>query len=101
VKTLKNDREEMPAPTPADAGTYFPRIWVPESREPGSATTVVDRIGWCRCAHGYEAAQALAMNEGYRWRKKLFSEGTSSVREALAGSLGQPAPAELLGWWTA
>jgi hypothetical protein len=29
--------------------------------------------------------QALAMNEGYRWKKKLFSElGRATVREAHA-----------------
>ena len=42
--------------------------------------------------------QAVAMNEGYRWKKKLFSEqGTSTAREARVGSLGQSASARVVG----
>jgi hypothetical protein len=41
--------------------------------------------------------QALAMNEGYRWKKKLFSEPGRAQLEKHLGSLGQSAPARVVG----
>ena len=41
--------------------------------------------------------QALPMNEGFRWKKKLWSEHASAVREAIVGSLGQSAPQRVAG----
>jgi hypothetical protein len=37
------------------------------------------------------------MNDGFRWKKKLWSEQASAVREALVGSLGQSAPERVAG----
>jgi transposase len=69
----------------------FPRIWVPspENRDLRQLLWHRHRMVQMR-TRIMNQPQALAMNEGYRWKKKLFSEqGASAVREAGVGSLGQ------------
>jgi len=41
--------------------------------------------------------QALAMNEGYRWKKNYQRTRTSTVRETLVSSLGQSTSARVVG----
>ena len=42
--------------------------------------------------------QALAMNEGYRWKKRLFSEqGRAQLERLWLGSLGQSTSPRVVG----
>jgi len=54
----------------------FPQIWVPGPENRGIYGNCCGTvIGWCRMRtriHEYQL-QALAMNEGYRWKKKTNS----------------------------
>ena len=54
----------------------FPRIWAPSPENRDLRQLLWHRhYGWCRYARGImNQLQAVAMNEGYRWKKKLFSE---------------------------
>jgi hypothetical protein len=59
-------------------------------------------IGWCRCARIMNQLHALAMNEGYRWKKKLFSEqGRAQFEKLTVGPWASRRRQELLELWTA
>ena len=77
----------------------FPQIWVasPENRDLRQ-----------HCRHRHRLVQlrtriknqlhALALNEGYRWNKKLFSEqGRAQLERLWVSSLGQPTSARAVG----
>ena len=77
----------------------FPRIWVPspENRDLRQLLWHRHRLVQMR-TRIMNQLQALAMNEGYRWKKKLFSEqGRAAVRKARVSALGQSAPARVVG----
>jgi transposase len=68
----------------------FPQIWVPSPENPD-----LRQLLWHRHrlvpmrTRIMNQLHALAMNEGYRWKKKLFSEqGRAVVRKAYVSSLG-------------
>jgi len=81
VKKHKTDREDPRLLLRLLRENNFPRIWIPSPENRDLRQLLWHRIGWCRCARGsMNQLQALAMNEAYRWKKKLFSEqGTRPV----------------------
>ena len=99
VKKQKTDREDAQLLLKLMLEDRFPRIWVPspENRDLRQLLWHRHRLVQMR-TRIMNQLQALAMNEGYRWKKKLFSEqGRAAVREARVGSLGQSAPARVVG----
>ena len=77
----------------------FPRIWVPnpENRDLRQLLWHRHRLVQMR-TRIMNQLQAVAMNEGYRWKKKLFSEKGRALLEKLSvGSLGQSAPERVTG----
>src|SRR3979411_2227314 len=75
VKTQKFDREDARLIRRLMLEHNFPRIWVPdpENRDLRQLLWHRHRLVQMR-TRIMNQLQALAMNEGYRWRKKLFSE---------------------------
>jgi transposase len=75
VKTLKNDREDARLLRRLMLENKFPRIWVPdpENRDLRQLLWHRHRLVQMR-TRIMNQLQALAMNEGYRWKRKLFSE---------------------------
>ena len=78
---------------------FFPQIWVPSPE-----TRDLRQLLWHRLrlvqmrTRIMNQFQAPAMNEGCRWKKRAVQRtGTSAVREARGGSLGQSAPASVAG----
>jgi transposase len=82
VKKQKFDREDARLLRRLMLENNFPQIWAP-SPESGFATTVVapHRLVQMRMRI-MNQLQALAMNEGYRWKRKLFSEQGRALLEA-------------------
>ncbi len=77
----------------------FPRIWVPspENRDLRQLLWHRHRLVQMR-TRIMNQLQAVALNEGYRWKKKLFSErGRALLEETFVGSLGQSAPERIIG----
>ena len=99
VRKQKTDREDARLLLKLLLENRFPRIWVPspENRDLRQLLWHRHRLVQMR-TRIMNQLQAVAMNEGYRWKKKLFSEqGTSTARETLVGSLGQSAPERIIG----
>jgi len=75
IKKQKTDRNDARLLVRLMREENFPRVWVPspENRD-------LRQLLW----HRHRLVQALAMNEGYRWKKKLFSEQGRAQLEKLA-----------------
>jgi len=85
VKKLKYDREDARLMLRLMRENNFPRIWVPdpENRDLRQLLWHRHRLVQMR-TRILNQLQALAMNEGYRWKKKLFSEQGRAQLEKLA-----------------
>jgi transposase len=85
VKKLKNDREDARLLRRLMLENNFPRIWVPdpENRDLRQLLWHRHRLVQMR-TRIMNQLQALAMNEGYRWKKKLFSEQGRAQLEKLS-----------------
>jgi transposase len=85
VKKQKTDREDARLLLRLMRENNFPRIWVPspENRDLRQLLWHRHRMVQMR-TRIMNQLQALAMNEGYRWKKKLFSEQGRAQLEKLA-----------------
>src|ERR1700676_1806668 len=85
VKKQKTDREDARLMRKLLLENRFPRIWVPnpENRDLRQLLWRRHRLVQMR-TRIMNQLQALAMNEGYRWKKKLFSEQGRAQLEKLA-----------------
>ena len=85
VKKKKNDREDARLMRKLLLENRFPRIWVPdpENRDLRQLLWHRHRLVQMR-TRIMNQLQALAMNEGYRWKKKLFSEQGRAQLEKLS-----------------
>src|SRR6202050_5663040 len=81
----KTDREDARLLLRLLRENNFPRIWVPdpENRDLRQLLWHRHRLVQMR-TRIMNQLQALAMNEGYRWKKKLFSEQGRALLEKLA-----------------
>jgi transposase len=70
----------------------FPQIWLPspENRDLRQLLWHRHRLVQMR-TRIMNQLQALAMNEGKRWKSKLWSQQASRVRESNIGSVSHPA----------
>ncbi len=84
VKKQKFDREDARLLLRLMREDNFPRVWVPspENRDLRQLLWHRHRLVQMR-TRIMNQLQALAMNEGYRWRKKLFSERGRAELEKL------------------
>jgi transposase len=85
VKKQKNDRNDARLLLRLMRENNFPRIWVPspENRDVRQLLWHRHRLVQMR-TRIMNQLQALAMNEGKRWKKKLFSEQGRAELEKLA-----------------
>ena len=85
VKKQKTDREDARLLLRLLRENNFPQIWVPspENRDLRQLLWHRHRLVQMR-TRIMNQLQALAMNEGYRWKKKLFSEQGRAQLEKLA-----------------
>jgi transposase len=85
VKKQKTDREDARLLLRLMRENNFPQIWVPspENRDLRQLLWHRHRLVQMR-TRIMNQLQALAMNEGYRWKKKLFSEQGRAQLEKLA-----------------
>jgi transposase len=85
VKKRKTDREDAKFLLKLMREDRFPQIWVPspENRDLRQLLWHRHRLVQMR-SRIMNQLQALAMNEGYRWKKKLFSEQGRAQLEKLA-----------------
>jgi transposase len=85
VKKQKFDREDARLLLRLLRENNFPKIWVPdpENRDLRQLLWHRHRLVQMR-TRIMNQLQALAMNEGYRWKKKLFSEPGRTQLEKLA-----------------
>ena len=85
VKKQKTDRKDAQLLLRLMREDNFPRIWVPgpENRDLRQLLWHRHRLVQMR-TRIMNQLQALAMNEGYRWKKKLFSEQGRAQLEKLA-----------------
>jgi transposase len=85
VKKRKTDRNDALLLLRLLRENNFPRIWVPspENRDLRQLLWHRHRLVQMR-TRIMNQLQALAMNEGYRWKKKLFSEKGRAQLEKLA-----------------
>jgi transposase len=85
VRKQKTDREDARLLLKLLLENRFPRIWVPspENRDLRQLLWHRHRLVQMR-TRIMNQLQALAMNEGYRWKKKLFSEQGRAELEKLA-----------------
>jgi transposase len=85
VKKQKFDREDARLRLRLLRENNFPQIWIadPENRDLRQLLWHRHRLVQMR-TRIMNQLQALAMNEGYRWKKKLFSEQGRVVLEKLA-----------------
>jgi transposase len=85
VKKQKNDRNDARLLRRLMLENNFPQIWVPspENRDLRQLLWHRHRLVQMR-SRIMNQLQALAMNEGYRWKKKLFSEQGRAQLEKLA-----------------
>jgi transposase len=97
VKTLKYDRYDARLLRRLMLENNFPQTWVPspENRDLRQLLWHQHRLVQMR-TRIMNQLQALAMNEGYRWKKKLFSEQGRAQLEKL--SLAPWANRELAAW---
>src|SRR5438445_4653710 len=99
VKKKKTDREDARLMRKLLLENRFPRIWVPdpENRDLRQLLWHRHRLVQMR-TRIMNQLQALAMNEGYRWKKETVQRtGASTAREASVSSLGQSTPARPVG----
>jgi transposase len=84
VKKQKNDRNDARLLRRLMLENNFPQIWVPspENRDLRQLLWLRHRLVQMR-TRIMNQLQALAMNEGYRWKKKLFSEQGRAQLEKL------------------
>ena len=84
VRKLKTDREDARLMLKLLLENRFPRIWVPspENRDLRQLLRHRHRLVQMR-TRIMNQLQAVAMNEGYRWKKKLFSKKGRSLLEKL------------------
>ena len=87
VKKQKTDRKDAQLLRKLMMEDRFPRTWVPspENRDLRQLLWHRHRLVQMR-TRIMNQLQALAMNEGYRWKKKLFSE---QGRGATSGCVGR------------
>src|SRR5579872_3845206 len=85
VKKQKTDRKDAQLLLKLMLEDRFPRIWVPspQNRDLRQLLWHRHRLVQMR-TRIMNQLQALAMNEGYRWKKKLFSEQGREQLERLA-----------------
>jgi transposase len=85
VKKQKTDRKDAQLLLRLMRENNFPQIWVPgpENRDLRQLLWHRHRLVQMR-TRIMNQLQALAMNEGYRWKKKLFSEAGRAQLEKLA-----------------
>jgi transposase len=85
VKKQKTDRKDAQLLLQLMLEDRFPRIWVPspQNRDVRQLLWHRHRLVQMR-TRIMNQLQALAMNEGYRWKKKLFSEPGREQLEKLA-----------------
>jgi transposase len=85
VRKKKTDREDARLLLKLLLENRFPRIWVPspENRDLRQLLWHRHRLVQMR-TRIMNQLQAVAMNEGYRWKKKLFSEKGRSQLEKLS-----------------
>ena len=85
VKKQKTDRKDAQLLLKLMLEDRFPRIWVPspQNRDVRQLLWHRHRLVQMR-TRIMNQLQALAMNEGYRWKKKLFSEQGREQLEKLA-----------------
>ena len=84
VKTLKYDREDARLLRRLMLENNFPRIWVPDPENRDLRQLLWHRYRLVQMrTRIMNQLQALAMNEGYRWKKKLFSEQGRAQLEKL------------------
>jgi transposase len=85
VKKHKTDREDPRLLLRLMRENNFPRIWIPspENRDLRQLLWHRHRLVQMR-TRILNQLQALAMNEGYRWKKKLFSAQGRALLEKLA-----------------
>jgi transposase len=85
VKKQKTDRNDARLLLRLMRESNFPQIWVPspENRDLRQLLWHRHRLVQMR-TRIMNQLQALAMNEGYRWKKKLFSEPGRALLEKLA-----------------
>jgi transposase len=85
VRKQKTDREDARLMLKLLRENRFPRIWVPspENRDLRQLLWHRHRLVQMR-TRIMNQLQAVAMNEGYRWKKKLFSEKGRALLEKLA-----------------
>ncbi len=85
VKKQKYDREDARLIRRLMLENNFPQIWVPspENRDLRQLLWHRHRLVQMR-TRIMNQLQALAMNEGYRWKKKLFSEQGRALLEKLS-----------------
>jgi len=85
VKKRKTDRNDALLLLRLMREDNFPRIWVPslENRDLRQLLWHRHRLVQMR-TRIINQLQALAMNEGYRWKKKLFSEQGRALLEKLS-----------------
>src|SRR6202521_5065186 len=99
VRKQKTDRLDAQLLLKLLLENRFPRIWgpIPENRDLRQLLWHRHRLVQMR-TRIMNQLQAVAMNEGYRWKKKTVQRtGTSTARETLLGSLGQSAPERIIG----
>jgi len=98
IKKQKTDRNDARLLRRLMLENNFPQIWVPspENRDLRQLLWHRHRLVQMR-TRILNQLQALAMNEGYRWKKKLFREQGRAQFEAHLGPLGQSAPARVVG----
>src|ERR1700746_156938 len=85
VRKQKTDREDARLLLKLLLENRFPRIWVPspENRDVRQLLWHRHRLVQMR-TRIMNQLQAVAMNEGYRWKKKLFSEQGRALLEKLS-----------------
>jgi transposase len=85
VRKQKTDREDARLVLKLLLENRFPRIWVPspENRDVRQLLWHRHRLAQMR-TRIMNQLQAVAMNEGYRWKKKLFSEQGRALLEKLS-----------------
>jgi transposase len=88
VRKKKTDREDARLLLKLLRENRFPRIWVPspENRDLRQLLWHRHRLVQLR-TRIMNQRQAVAMNEGYRWKKKLFSEKGRGLLEKLSLAL--------------
>jgi transposase len=83
VRKQKTDREDARLMLKLLQENRFPKIWVPSPENRDLRQLLWHRLVQMR-TRIMNQLQAVAMNEGYRWKKKLFSEKGRALLEKLS-----------------